>query len=101
MSELNKTSNEVIQNNLDYTLFSWSKQAGLNPIQAERAEGVYVYTAEGSRIIDFSSQLMNVNIGLEIQITKAVDLQTQNIITNGIKHATMKTIALWIKMVKA
>ena len=80
MSELNKTSNEVIQNNLDYTLFSWSKQAGLNPIQAERAEGVYVYTAEGSRIIDFSSQLMNVNIGHGNQrITKAVSDQMEKL----------------------
>ncbi len=80
MSELNKTSNEVIQNNLDYTLFSWSKQAGLNPIQAERAEGVYVYTADGSRIIDFSSQLMNVNIGHGNQrITKAVSDQMEKL----------------------
>ena len=80
MSELNKTSNEVIQNNLDYTLFSWSKQAGLNPIHAERAEGVYVYTADGSRIIDFSSQLMNVNIGHGNQrISKAVSDQMEKL----------------------
>ena len=80
MGELNTNSNEVIQNNLDYTLFSWSKQAGLNPIQAERAEGVYVYTADGSRIIDFSSQLMNVNIGHGNQrITKAVSEQMEKL----------------------
>ncbi|MFT6175313.1 MAG: taurine--2-oxoglutarate transaminase, partial [Cryomorphaceae bacterium] len=54
---------KVIQDNLDYTLFSWSKQAGLNPIHAERAEGVYVYDTDGNQILDFSSQLMNVNIG--------------------------------------
>ncbi len=54
---------EILKNNLDYTLFSWSPQAGLNPISAERAEGVYVYDRDGKRYIDFSSQLMNVNIG--------------------------------------
>ncbi|MCP4629055.1 MAG: aminotransferase class III-fold pyridoxal phosphate-dependent enzyme, partial [bacterium] len=54
---------EILKNNLDYTLFSWSAQAGLNPISAERAEGVYVYDRDGKRYIDFSSQLMNVNIG--------------------------------------
>jgi taurine---2-oxoglutarate transaminase len=54
---------EILRNNLDYTLFSWSAQAGLNPINAERAEGVYVYDQDGKRYIDFSSQLMNVNIG--------------------------------------
>lgn len=71
---------KVIQNNLDYTLFSWSKQAGLNPIHAERAEGVYVYDSEGNRIIDFSSQLMNVNIGHGDQrITDAVANQMKKV----------------------
>ncbi|NRA10738.1 MAG: aminotransferase class III-fold pyridoxal phosphate-dependent enzyme [Crocinitomicaceae bacterium] len=78
MSESSSTSKEVIQNNLDYTLFSWSKQAGLNPVHAVRAEGVYVYPADGKRIIDFSSQLMNVNIGHGNQrITKAVSDQME------------------------
>ncbi len=54
---------EIIKNNLEYTLFSWSKQSGLNPIAVERAEGVYIYDYNGKRYLDFSSQLMNVNIG--------------------------------------
>lgn len=53
----------ILANNLDHTLFSWSKQGGLNPINAHRAEGVYVYDRDGKRYLDFSSQLMNVNIG--------------------------------------
>lgn len=52
-----------IQDNLDYTLFSWSAQGGLNPIHADRAEGVYLWDTDGRQYIDFSSQLMNVNIG--------------------------------------
>jgi len=61
----NKTSDkkEILQNNLKYTLFSWTKQSGLNPINVERAKGVYIYDRDGKRYIDFSSQLMNVNIG--------------------------------------
>ncbi|MFC2087077.1 aminotransferase class III-fold pyridoxal phosphate-dependent enzyme [Bacteroidota bacterium] len=54
---------EILQNNLDYTLFSWLSQSGLNPINVKRAEGVYIYDQDGKRYIDFSSQLMNVNIG--------------------------------------
>jgi taurine--2-oxoglutarate transaminase len=54
---------QIIQENLDYTLFSWSNQGGLNPINAERAEGSYIYDRDGKRYLDFSSQLMNVNIG--------------------------------------
>jgi taurine--2-oxoglutarate transaminase len=53
----------ILKNNMDHTLFSWSKQKGLNPIVIERAKGVYLYDYDGKRYIDFSSQLMNVNIG--------------------------------------
>ena len=48
---------------LDFTLFSWTKQGGLNPIDAHRAEGCYLYDRAGKRYLDFSSQLMNVNVG--------------------------------------
>ncbi|MBN8586969.1 MAG: aminotransferase class III-fold pyridoxal phosphate-dependent enzyme [Rhodothermia bacterium] len=54
---------EILHNNLNYTLFSWSKQSGLNPLNIQSAKGVYLYTREGKRYIDFSSQLMNMNIG--------------------------------------
>ena len=54
---------ETISNNLDHTFFSWVKQGGLNPIHATKAKGVYVYDTDGKRYLDFSSQLMNVNIG--------------------------------------
>lgn len=54
---------QIVQDCLDYSLFSWSKQGGLNPINAERAEGPYIYDRDGKRYLDFSSQLMNVNIG--------------------------------------
>lgn len=53
----------IIQENLDYTLFSWSKQRGISPIAVQRAEGVYLYDYAGKRYLDFSSGLMNVNIG--------------------------------------
>ncbi len=54
---------QILQSSLDHTFFSWSKQGGLNPLNIERAEGVYLYDRSGKRHIDFSSQLMNVNIG--------------------------------------
>ena len=71
---------EIIQNNLDYTLFSWSKQKGIAPIAVKHAEGVYLYDYEDNRIIDFSSGLMNVNIGHGDQrITAAVVKQMQEV----------------------
>ncbi len=54
---------QIVKNNLDYTFFSWSKQAGLNPIAVKSAKGVYFYDYDGKKYIDFSSQLMNANIG--------------------------------------
>lgn len=64
---------EILQENLDHTLFSWSKQGGLNPLLIERGEGVYLYDYDGNKIIDFSSGLMNVNIGHGNQrVTRAV-----------------------------
>lgn len=54
---------EMVQQNKDYTLVSWSAQGGWNPIIIERAEGVYLYDADGKRYLDWASQLVNVNIG--------------------------------------
>ncbi|MEO6523644.1 MAG: aminotransferase class III-fold pyridoxal phosphate-dependent enzyme [Mucilaginibacter sp.] len=62
-SETLSETEEIVQNSMDYTLFSWSKQKGINPIAIKSAQGVYLYDYEGKRYIDFSSGLMNVNIG--------------------------------------
>jgi taurine--2-oxoglutarate transaminase len=71
---------EIIQDNQDYTLFSWSKQKGSNPIAVKYAEGVYLYDYDDKRYIDFSSGLMNVNIGHGNQrITDAVVKQMQQV----------------------
>ncbi len=53
----------ILNNNLEYTVFSWSKQAGLNPLNIKGAKGVYIHDRSGKKYIDFSSQLMNMNIG--------------------------------------
>jgi taurine---2-oxoglutarate transaminase len=71
---------EIIYDNQEYTLFSWSKQKGTNPIAVKYAEGVYLYDYDGKRYLDFSSGLMNVNIGHGDQrITAAVVKQMQEV----------------------
>jgi taurine--2-oxoglutarate transaminase len=73
-------SEEMIQNSMDYTIFSWSKQKGITPIAVKNGKGVYLYDYDGKRYIDFSSGLMNVNIGHGNQrVTKAVVKQMQEI----------------------
>ena len=59
-----KIKSESLQDNKDYTLFSWAAgQQNINPIDAVKADGIYIYDRDGKKHIDFSSQLMNVNIG--------------------------------------
>jgi taurine--2-oxoglutarate transaminase len=71
---------QVVSDNLDYTLFSWSRQKGIEPIAVEKAEGVYLYSYGGKRYLDFSSGLMNVNIGHgDPRITAAVVQQMQQV----------------------
>lgn len=71
---------EVIEINQDYTLLSWSKQKSTNPIAIKYGEGVYLYDYDGKRYLDFSSGLMNVNIGHSNQrVTDAVVRQMQEV----------------------
>ncbi|MEP0266104.1 aminotransferase class III-fold pyridoxal phosphate-dependent enzyme [Dokdonia sp.] len=80
MTEASNKAVDIIKNNLDYTLFSWSKQGGLNPLNIERAKGVYFWDSTGKKYLDFNSQLMNVNIGHGDQrITEAVSRQMKNL----------------------
>src|SRR4026209_1505792 len=46
-----------------HTLLEWSSQGAVDPIPMARAKGVYFWTPDGKRYIDFNSQLMCVNIG--------------------------------------
>lgn len=71
---------EILNDNFDYTLFSWSKQKGHQPIAVKYGHGVYLYDYDDNRYIDFSSGLMNVNIGHGNQrITQAVARQMEEI----------------------
>src|SRR5215213_480709 len=57
------TGEEIVELSKRYTLYEWSAQNAVDPIPVERAEGVYFYAPDGTRYLDFNSQLMSVNIG--------------------------------------
>ena len=63
ITETNRSAQEIIQQNREYTLFSWSVQQAANPHPIVSAKGTCFFTADGKRYLDYSSQLMNVNIG--------------------------------------
>jgi taurine--2-oxoglutarate transaminase len=58
-----RTTLQIIKDNRDYTLFSWSVQGSTQPIHLKRAQGVYFWDGDDNRWLDFSSQLINMNIG--------------------------------------
>ena len=66
MSVAEKTTmsgQEMVALSKQHSLYEWSAQANVDPIPVARAKGIYFWTPEGKRFIDFNSQLMCVNIG--------------------------------------
>jgi taurine--2-oxoglutarate transaminase len=59
-----------------HTIYEWSAQSSVDPIPVSRAKGVYFWTPEGKRFLDFNSQLMCVNIGHgDPRVVKAIQDQ--------------------------
>jgi len=84
-----QTSQQVIQENRDYTLFSWSVQGAQNPIHLKRGEGVYFWDGDDNRWLDFSSQLINLNIGHQHpRVLNAIKDQVDKLCFAGPSFAT-------------
>jgi taurine--2-oxoglutarate transaminase len=63
-----------------YTLYDWQAQRNAAPIPVDRAEGVYFWTPEGKRYLDFNSQLMGVNIGHgDRRVVEAIKRQAEQL----------------------
>ena len=70
------TGDEIVALSKKHTLFEWSAQGTIDPIPMARAKGVYFWTPEGKRFLDFNSQLMCVNIGHgDERVVKAIQDQ--------------------------
>jgi taurine---2-oxoglutarate transaminase len=54
---------EMIDLCKQHTLYTWAATDTVNPIPAARAEGIYFWTTDGKRYLDWNSQLMSVLIG--------------------------------------
>jgi taurine--2-oxoglutarate transaminase len=70
------TGEEIVALTRKHTIFEWSAQAKVDPIPVARAKGIYFWTPEGKRYIDFNSQLMCVNVGHgDPRVVKAIQEQ--------------------------
>jgi len=71
-----------------HVFHSWSAQALLKPMVVSRAEGVHLWDHEGRRYLDFSSQLVNVNIGHQHpKVVAAIQEQAARLCTIAPQHA--------------
>jgi len=74
------TGQEIVDLARKHTLYEWSAQSKVDPIPVARAKGIYFYTPEGKRFIDFNSQLMSVNIGHgDERVIQAITEQAQTL----------------------
>jgi taurine--2-oxoglutarate transaminase len=71
-----------------YVFHSWSAQGSLNPMCIAGAEGAYFWDYDGNRFLDFSSQLVNVNIGHQHpKVVAAIQEQAARLSTIAPQHA--------------
>jgi len=74
------TGQEIVDLAKKHTLFEWSAQSKVDPIPVARAKGIYFWTPEGKRFVDFNSQLMSVNIGHgDERVIQAITEQAQTL----------------------
>jgi taurine--2-oxoglutarate transaminase len=59
------TEEQVRRDDKAHVFHSWSAQALIDPLPIASAEGSYFTDYQGKRYLDFSSQLVNVNIGYQ------------------------------------
>lgn len=59
------SADEVIALNREHVFYSWSIQNSVDPIAIESGQGVTYWDLNGKRYMDFSSQLMSLNIGYQ------------------------------------
>ena len=79
---------EVYDLDRAHVFHSWSAQAALNPMLIAGGEGSYVWDYDGKRFLDFSSQLVNTNIGHQHpKVVAAIQAQAAKLATVAPQHA--------------
>jgi len=75
----------------EYVFHSWSAQKALKPMCIAGAEGSYFWDYDGNKFLDFSSQLVNVNIGHQHpKVVAAIQEQAAKLSTIAPQHANDK-----------
>jgi taurine---2-oxoglutarate transaminase len=79
---------EVLAMDRAHVFHSWAAQKALRPLPIASAEGSWFWDYEGKRYLDFSSQLVNTNIGHQHpKVTAAIAAQAARLATIAPQHA--------------
>ncbi|MBT2748699.1 MULTISPECIES: aspartate aminotransferase family protein [unclassified Lysobacter] len=80
------------RNDRAHVIHSWSAQATLEPLVVVGASGSYFWDETGKRWLDFSSQLVNVNLGHQHpKLIAAIKAQAEQLCTLAPYHANEAT----------
>ncbi len=83
------TNADVAEADRSRVFHSWSAQGALNPLPIAGGSGTTVWDADGTRYLDFSSQLVNVNIGHQHpKVVAAIREQAEILTTVAPAHAS-------------
>ncbi|AXK36836.1 aspartate aminotransferase family protein [Streptomyces armeniacus] len=87
MNELSPEARRAYELDRAHVFHSWSAQAELDPMVVTAAEGSYVWDGAGRRLLDFSSQLVNTNIGHQHpRVVEAIQAQAGRLCTVAPQH---------------
>jgi taurine---2-oxoglutarate transaminase len=79
----------VRKDELEYVLYPWVMQKGLNPVVVDRAKGNYFYDSTGKKYLDFTSQFVFNNLGhADERMVKAISAQVAKLETAASPFAT-------------
>ena len=79
---------EVYDLDRAYVFYSWSAQSRIHPLVLAGAAGSYVWDYDGNRYLDFSSQMVNTNIGHQHPVVvEAIREQAARLCTIAPQHA--------------
>ena len=71
-----------------HVFHSWSAQGAIKPLPIAQAQGSYFWDYDGKKYLDFSSQLVNINIGHQHpKVVKAIQEQAAKMTTIAPQHA--------------
>ena len=88
MTTLDSRPSEAFLNDRKHVFHSWSAQATLNPVVVARAEGSCFWDENDKRYLDFSSQLINANLGHQHpKMVAAIKAQADTLCTVAPFHA--------------